>query len=328
MENTQEMPVPAVKPPLPGAWNMFKQSVGFLKDNFRAVFGIFISPLIFMVVGTMLIRSLPVDDRGNAILSGATSGQLTAFIIGVIISIIGGVLAYIAAIGFIYFLLDKEKGVYSSVKEYYKKAAHIFWAFVWISILLSLSIFGGFALFIVPGIILSFYLLFSTYVLVDENKKGLTALTQSWNYVRGYAWSIFFKLLLFGLLLFPIYIVLIAVFAGLAYVSFGQELSIITISSIDIVVRFIQQIIIGPLGAIYLFLIYRNLKSVKSETVPDFVEKKRKNKLIAVSILGLLIIPLIVLSVVFTSLMAARQKAKDVSSPEQYIEIEEVYDYN
>ncbi len=52
---------------------------------------------------------------------------------------------------------------------------------------------------IVPGIILSLALIFSSFALVLENRRGLDALMQSRAYAKGYWWAIFGRYLLFGL---------------------------------------------------------------------------------------------------------------------------------
>ena len=64
----------------------------------------------------------------------------------------------------------------TGVIESFRKGWHKILSFVWVSILAGFLILGGFGLFIIPGIIFSIWFIFSTYVLVAEDKNGMQAI--------------------------------------------------------------------------------------------------------------------------------------------------------
>lgn len=61
---------------------------------------------------------------------------------------------------------------------------------MWISILSGLIVFGGFLLFIIPGIIFAVFLTVAIPALVVENQRGTGALSRSWNLVKGSWWFV------------------------------------------------------------------------------------------------------------------------------------------
>src|SRR3989344_4310300 len=169
--------------PLPRAWQLFKDALIFYKGNFKAVFEIFFTPFVLMAIGSVLLASFNASFNGS---EGELRGGLISFSFGIIFLIAGGVLSYFATIGFIKYLVQKERGFeYSGLKDTFTQGVKLFFPFLWVSILMTLTVMGGLILLIIPGVILSFYLSLGMYVLIDEDKRGLAALVSSWNYVRG-----------------------------------------------------------------------------------------------------------------------------------------------
>lgn len=62
--------------------------------------------------------------------------------------------------------------------------------FLWIGILKGLAIVGGYILLIVPGIIFSVWFLFSSYALILEDKRDVSALKRSKQLVKDHWWYI------------------------------------------------------------------------------------------------------------------------------------------
>jgi len=86
-----------------------------------------------------------------------------------------------------------------------------FFGWLWLVVLSGLVLFGGFMLFIVPGIIASVYIAFSQYVFVGEGLTGMAALQRSRQLVYGkfssVLWSLFVMMLFIILLYIPVAIV-------------------------------------------------------------------------------------------------------------------------
>ncbi|MFC2000429.1 glycerophosphoryl diester phosphodiesterase membrane domain-containing protein [Chloroflexota bacterium] len=83
-----------------------------------------------------------------------------------------------------------------------------YWNAVLASILVSIIIFIGFVLLIIPGIIFACKLAFTPYLVVDQKMDVMEAIKGSWNMTRGHAWKVFF----IGLLAIPIVIVGLVLF--------------------------------------------------------------------------------------------------------------------
>jgi len=66
-------------------------------------------------------------------------------------------------------------------------------AFIWLSVLATAWMFGGFLLFIIPGVILMVRLSLWAYVLVVEELRGLDALVRSRSLVKGYTTEAFVR---------------------------------------------------------------------------------------------------------------------------------------
>ena len=112
-------------------------------------------------------------------------------------------------------------------------------SFAWVAFLMGILTFLGFVIFIIPGIVIYVWLSLSLYVLVFEDIKGKNALRRSRILVKGYWWELFSRLFLFFLL-------------------------VSVISIIPIIGGLIKVLFLMPLGVIYGYLIYEDLKRVKS----------------------------------------------------------------
>lgn len=66
-----------------------------------------------------------------------------------------------------------------------------FFSCLWVNILLLLLIVSGCLLFIIPGVILSMYLLFAQPIRMSEGVRGINALVRSTELVHGHWWGVF-----------------------------------------------------------------------------------------------------------------------------------------
>lgn len=146
----------------------------------------------------------------------------------------------------------------TSVQSAYGFAKHMFWRYLWVTILAVLCIIGGLILLIIPGIIFSVWFSFSYYVALLEDKRGADALRASKAYVKGIFWKVF------GRLFFVIFITLVVAFAFgfvMGLLGQGEEGN-----KIAIVVQQLLGFVIVPITVAYTYYLYLD---VRSRTTPQ-----------------------------------------------------------
>lgn len=108
-------------------------------------------------------------------------------------------------------------------------------------------------LFVIPGIIVSVWIILATYILVAENLKGMDALKKSREYIRGYwgavFWRFFFLVIFLGVITF-VY-TLIQEMLGYPLWAFAFDAVYLIFST--------------PLTVIYGFLVYMGVKNLKHQ---------------------------------------------------------------
>lgn len=141
----------------------------------------------------------------------------------------------------------------SGVDASYRATIGWFWSFVWLAILEILAVMGGMFMLIIPGIWLAIALSLMVYVFVIERRRGLDALRQSKDYMKGYWWAVAGRSILLGLLFIGATIVIefpVALF-------FGKSAG--SLASMVLVLFFM------PYSAIYHYNIFTNLRELKPE---------------------------------------------------------------
>ena len=196
-----------------------------------------------------------------------------------VFQIILGLLAFISILVFLYVIYVSIIGIYIllrdfspdlKVKEAFQRARPYFLEFVIVNLLIGIIVILWSTLFIIPGIIVSFYYTFAILVLIFEDYKGMSALRRSKELVRGYWWSVFWRFLAVVLVYIVISFILAIPFFIIKDTSvFGLIWNFIT-SVFDIVIGVIFAIL-GVIFAIYSYLIYKDLVKIKGESQ---VEKK------------------------------------------------------
>lgn len=97
-----------------------------------------------------------------------------------------------------------------------------FFRIMWTNILSGFAALVGFALLIIPGIIITIYLQFSIYALAMGSEYGAPSLKQSYHDVKGRWWTVVGKLFVLGLWLLLIYGVVIFII-GFAVVTSEED---------------------------------------------------------------------------------------------------------
>lgn len=158
---------------------------------------------------------------------------------------------------------SQENSARSTIRKAKSKAIPYFIT----SSIASLIAISWSLIFIIPGIIISIWLLTASYVSVLENKSGIDALAKSREYARGYFWSIF----------------LLCLIGAIAFIFLDSILK--TLNSVPLLGAFFYaaaSLMIAPFPPIYFYLIYEKLK--ERNTCQETTKKQRLVWIIIIAI--------------------------------------------
>jgi len=176
-----------------------------------------------------------------------TSGEWLGFIIIFLFLLLVGVFlqTWITA-SLIYLIKEREQKI--GIKKSLKKGWSVLLSFIWIGFLVGLCVFGGSLLFIIPGIIFTVWFAFSEYVLIDKGIKGSKALSRSKELVKGFFGGVLWRLFV---------IAAIGIIVGFLQESIEQ-------TAVNVIIGLITTFFLTPFATIYSFLLYENLKRIKT----------------------------------------------------------------
>lgn len=297
------------------AWRQFAR-------RWKTLVGIMLMPqaiwivLMVVMVGGVVVFGLAGlgSDLGIALLVGPL-GLLIGF------GLLAGVLMAVWAQVALYFAVShKYEGI--GVFEAYKVAFSKIGAWWWVMFLVTLATFGGYLLFIVPGILAGFWFMFAAFVLVDEDIGGVSALAKSKFYMRGMIGFVFSRMLGYMGIMVVAMIAYGVVGVGLE-MALGEEVG----GMVTGLIWGIFSLIATPLGMTLLYLIYQVVRRKKAG-VADTMEKERAT-VIGLSIWGMVASVLMVM-VVIGAVVAGLHVLGDLFSGEIEFSgesIQEEYDY-
>lgn len=281
---TGNSPLPKTGELLSSSWNIFKR-------HWKTLVGISVIPALI-----------------NFIASIFTSTGVGA-IIGIPLYIVSGILMIPMLVALISTINDlvKDSTAHTNIKTKYKNAFAIFWSCVLLIIILALAVGGATLLFVIPGIIIGLYARLAIYELVLEGKKGLSAITSSFEIVRGRWWSYLGRML--------IVLIIIAIFAALV----GLVVSFIIIGQFaaQTVVNLIITSVALPFIFVYEYLLYTALKRTKLETQKKHSFKGWIIGFMTVGIVGIVIGIILAITVPAFLLWTFRSDFKDRAKLEQ-----------
>lgn len=304
------------------AWNIYKA-------RYKTFLGILLVPvgIIILVILAIIFFGiiLGVSNSASAVITAGPTpmpGNSSTAFSNVINFLLGfGIILFVFIIPIIVLQLwsqsallfaikDSAEGI--GIKESYRRGWHKIGSVFWVGLLSGIIITGGYLFFVIPGVIFAIWFSLATFIVVSENIGGMTAILKSKEYIKGYGWEVFIRLIVMGLIVGGISIAfslpgwLINMTAG---ATNSEALSVV-----GMLVQFAGNIvgfILAPLATIYTFLIYKNLRAIKGEIVltPTSWDKI---KYILVGLLGIIVVfGFIIGSIVLVSLSSARGKATD-----------------
>lgn len=248
---------------MPAAASMPSSGLKPLKMLVQETWDRFTKRWKFYVLYTLVSMILPgiVFMVGGALgaalgLGGLFAGGKSAFGGAMILGGLVMLVAYIAAIyvsilfsvGLMLAIMDEKlSDIKAAVMAAKPKAAS---AFI-ISIIVGLLVMVGMILFVIPGVYLAVCYAFALWVFLAEGKTGMDALKGSKELVSGRWLAVFGRL--FGM----------GVVVWLAVVLPITILSAIKLGFLAVIYQIAASIALGPIFAIFLYVLYQNVKEAK-----------------------------------------------------------------
>lgn len=130
-------------------------------------------------------------------------------------------------------VVDEKLGII----EAFQRGWEYFWPMTWLVTILSGILMTGFAFAVLPGVLFLVWFSFCAFIMLEENRRSMAALLASREYVRGYGWN-----------------------------TFGKMVPVWLISAVAWIIPFLGQIIsilFAPFFLLYLLGMYRDLKAIK-----------------------------------------------------------------
>ncbi len=242
-------------------WVIYKNRVGTLIALYLlAVISLLVPIGLFLGAGYLL--SLGAPESRTALLGG---GGLSGAIVGCV-AMFWGLGALICAVA------DADLGI----REALEKGWERFLAFSWLYFLSGFIVLGGYLLFFIPGVIFSVWFIFAQFVVAGGQARGMDALLASREYVRGYWFDVFARLII---------IWLFSVVIGWVPIV-GAVLSLLAI----------------PFTLIYTWLVYEDLREIKGDATRP-CGAGEKFAWLGTAILGYLLLPLMLIAIAGASLL-------------------------
>jgi hypothetical protein len=189
-----------------------------------------------------------------AILDGLVSavGGLVVSFFGLLISLLAAFLVQAALVKAVQDMRDGRADL--SLREVFSAAAPSILPVAVASILGGIAITIGFAVFIIPGLILITIWAVIVPVIVIERTGALGSFGRSWNLVRGHAWHVFGTLVIVFVIMFVVNIIL----------SF--LLSALTLETRNGVATVLSGTLVAPFLAIVVTQVYYRLAGLPAST--------------------------------------------------------------
>lgn len=212
--------------------DLFKGSWAILQNNLMLFVGILLVPIVVSVIVQLFAPS-----QATGVID---TMEWTVYVGLMLISAVINILMAIALI------LAIDNGSLT-VKSAYRESMKMFWSYLGLTIVSSVILFVGFLLLIIPGIILSIWLAFSTFILVLERAGIKESLVRSREYVRGRWWAVFGRIIAIAIVL----IVISMIISSLLVVIPSEWLAEAVVAGLSMM--------LAPLGMGYMYLMYQDV---------------------------------------------------------------------
>ena len=265
---------------LPSARSIFGASWNFYFAKFKIIFNILILPTLFAVLSTLIAVYISPEKQISAEGIDITPPMsLEPAIVIIILNIINIIIQFFSTLAMWNFAYYGDEYI-KSAKEAYIYAFKKWGLFIWVGVLVSFYVFGGFFLFLIPGVLFALWFSLASSIALFENVKGLEALARSREYIRGQIGVVYFRFFVLSLILF-LFIAATNIITGiLALINFYLSISINV---------FIFNLILIPLSHIQAIFLFKEIQFRRANKVLVVGEQKMK-KLLIVPLVGILLL--------------------------------------
>ncbi len=318
METTQTVtpevtPTPvSAMPKLKGTWLIITEGFNIWKSRLSTLAILSILPYVFIfIVAVIVSLGLFAINGQSGILQAMTAGPTASQFIAMLIIF---PILFIAILIFtvwsqasiMYAIADETKSL--STKQLIVHAWPKIKSYIWVFILTELTLAGAALLFVIPAIIIAPMITASLFVFITEDVKGLDAIVKSREYTRGYWWQIVGRSILIGLfgMIFSIGSSLITNGLKLAvgHAHLGTTVTLVLVAIISMV-GFVVSLLINTFVFACLYSLFKTLRDTKGSVS---IENSSFRKYVKVlPILGLVLIPLLLISVSYAAFRNARE---------------------
>ncbi len=229
---------------------LFSQTWALYKQRMATLATLFALPFVASVVSDLVSKghASKATTLGNINPAVWATAGMAALLIGLVLIVIS-LWIQVASVYVIDGSEDKP-----DVKALLSKSWPLVGPYLLVAILSFLAIAGGLILLIIPGIIFAIWFAFSSFTLVLDGQRGTEALKSSKALVTGRWGAVFGRFILLGVCLLGISIV-----AGIVVAIFPNILGSIVNSAVS-------NFVISPIGLIFSYLLYKDLKAKPATT--------------------------------------------------------------
>lgn len=179
------------------------------KENFIFLVKIYL-PVIFFPILSIAFVYLPFfANNSGAVWFLWLTGAVR------VLDLVVGIFVTIAAIMAIAKVIDGKK---IEVGKVFKNAWKNYWKFLLFSIVTGLICLLGFALLVIPGIILMVWFTFSRFIIIEKGLSIRESLLKSKAMVKGRFWKILWRVIVFGVFCLLVEIILSVIPFGIGSV--------------------------------------------------------------------------------------------------------------
>ncbi len=243
---------------------LLKFSWQIFKNNWKIFVGLAILPQVLIVIN---------DFFGVLTTEGSLLG-LILIPITIVLFVSSCLLTIVQQVATVDLIRKAETVGTSSVTllDQYKLGFGYFWSILFLAMVQVFVGLGSVTLFIIPLIIVGLYISFTNFAMVLDNKRGFDALAESFSLVWGRWLPVLGRFLVFGLVSIGIVIVFSIPFLIIRAILHLEPNS----SGLDLLdsVSGLFISLIMPLGVIYSYKLYGDLKSTRLSDVPVAKFKK------------------------------------------------------
>lgn len=220
-----------------------------LRENWLLFF------LIYLVAGICSVLEVLTEPDFNSDTIGMFEWAL--YLTALVITTVFGVLMSIA-------LTYAIAGMATSVKSAYGMALKSFWRYILLGLVSVVLVTLGFLFLIVPGIIVSVWIVFAYFILLLEDEGIVASLKKSREYVRGHCWGVFIRLAVLSLSVILVFALqLLSAFLVSFLPDFAAEI-------VYVLLTLIMAGFLTPFSLLYVYQMYLELKSVKESSVQTY----------------------------------------------------------